>query len=649
MLSQPLAWLLELVLLAVVIHVFLRIVRQTRGNRLVRGFLVTVLLGAVALFGLVDTLELEELGHILESATGYVVVVLAIMFQPELRRAISQLGTNPFLGSSGVRVTASALEDLSAAARAMAKRRHGALIAISGESPLQTITEKATRLDAPVSRSLIESIFQPGGVLHDGGVVISDDRVVAAQCIFPLTDSTGLGAWSGTRHRAALGLSEETDAVVLAVSEETGRISLFQGGKRRGPIPPDELLATLRETVGSKTSTGPTAAGRRASLRQVPRRLGNELGWIGLSAAMAAGILFVVHGQIAVSQERSLRLKLVGPAQVEPPRPGELLLRADSRDWALTEETPVVDVAVRGTRRQLERLGPDFSGEIDLLIDEGGRTVLAIDAVRWIGTGPGLSIRWPSGRDPELDLQPVVERVFTLTPDNLPLDLSAVDPRFVWDRASTTITPDQLVVTGPRELLSDLDDSGPRSILRTAVISPSARGRTTLRLPLRPDLVEDGVELPLTDWVEVGFELVPAARDLGVVEQEITIACLDSTRRDELGRWSLELHARTARLRIRTEGLIPEAASGAETQRVALLRRFVESELRVYVDVGELDPGGASRSLPVRWTLHRDWREALPELGLEGVELSGDERIDLALESDATVFLVPAESTGDEN
>ncbi|MEO0649737.1 MAG: diadenylate cyclase [Planctomycetota bacterium] len=649
MLTQKLSWLLELILLTAAIHVFLRIVRQTRGNRLVRGFLVTVLLVAVALFGLVDTLELEELGHILESATGYVAVVLAIMFQPELRRAISQLGTNPFLSSGGVRVTASVLGDLAGAARSMAKRRHGALIAISGESPLQTIIEKATRLDAPVTRSLVESIFQPGGVLHDGGVVVSDDRVVAAQCIFPLSDSTGLGAWSGTRHRAALGLSEETDAVILAVSEETGRISLFQGGKRRGPIPPDGLLDALRETVGSKAPSGTGTSGRLGSLRELPRRLGNELGWIGLSATLAAGILFVVHGQIAVSQERTLRLELVGPSDVDPPLPGELLLRAPSDDWTLTSDLSVVDVAVLGTRRQLDRLGTEFGGEIELLIDESGRTSLAIDAVRWIGTGPGLSIRWPSGRNPSLRLAPLVERTFALNPDSLPLDLTRVDPRFRWERASTVITPDQVVVRGPREVLDRLGEDGPRQLLRPAPLSSSARGRTTLRLPLRAELLEAGVELAFGKLIEVELELVPSARDVGVVEREITIACLDQARREELGRWTLELHARTARVRVRAEGLLPQTATGADAQRVGLLRRFVEAELRVYVDVAELDPDGASQSLPVRWVLRRDWRDALSEVGLEGVELTGDERLELILESDESVFLVPAGAPGDEN
>lgn len=645
MLSQPLVWLLELLVLAALIHIFLRIVRQTRGNRIVRGLLVTLLLVAVALFGLVDSLELEELGHILENATGYVAVVLAIMFQPELRRAISQLGTNPFMSGSGARVTASTLEDLAGAARAMAKRRHGALIAISGQSPLQTIIEKATRLDAPVSRSLLESIFQPGGVLHDGGVVISDDMVVAAQCIFPLTESSGLGAWSGTRHRAALGLSEESDAVILAVSEETGRISLFQNGERRGPIPPDELLTVLRETVGKGARRKDKGDGARSPMRGLRERLKDEIGWIGLSATIAAGLLFTVHGQIATTQARTLRLALAGPEDVSPPMAGELVLRVPSGEWALVEGQRLLNVAVRGTRRQLERLGADFSGELELELDDDGRSVLDIDRIRWNGAGPGLAIAWPNDSTPAFQLQPVVERTFDLTPENLPLDLSRVDPRFTWDRESTVIVPDQLVVRGPREVLEGLDAEGPLDLLRSASLPPSARGRTSLRLPLRDDRIAEGVELPQTEFIEVDLELRPSARDLGLVESEITIACLDRERSDELGRWSLELHARQARLRIVTVGLIPENGAGTDSSRVSQVRRFVEDNLQVYVDVAELAPDGSSRSLPVRWTLRRDWRDALSEFGLDGVELAGNERLDLVIESDAKVFLVP-ESTG---
>jgi diadenylate cyclase len=638
--SPWMIWLLELLLLAAAIDVFLRIVRQTRGNRVVRGFLVALTLGAVGLFGLVDTLELEELGHILESATGYVVVVIAILFQQELRRAISQLGSNPFLGGDGARVTPGVLEDLASAARAMAKRRHGALIAISGESPLQAIVEKATRLDAPVSRSLVESIFQPGGVLHDGGVVISDDRVVAAQCIFPLSEGTGLGAWSGTRHRAALGLSEESDAVVLAVSEETGRISLFQGGERRGPIAPDELLEALREAVGPRRRR--SAAGETGARRRPAARLWSELGWLALSAGLASGLLWVAHGQISISRTQTLNLRLVDPSRAAAPRDGEVVLRAPSGEWALREDQRRVGVMLTGTRRQLDRIEA-LSGEADLEPGPDGRATLDAGSIRWSAAEPGLAIQWGAGRAPELDLQPVIERTFALTPDNLPIDLAAVDPRFKWDRASTTIVPDELVVSGPRELLEGLGPDGPLSLLRPAALRSSARGRTALRLPLQPQLAAAGVTLPFTDVVEVELELTPSANDLGLVEREISLACLDPARASELARWGIELHARTARLRVITEGLLPANGSGAESTRAARLRRFVEQELVVYVDVAELPADGSGRSLPVRWLLRRDWRESLVELGLDGVTLSGQERLDLVVESDEKVFLVPVD------
>jgi diadenylate cyclase len=652
--SQTLAWLLELVLLCALIHVFLRVVRQSRGHRVVRSLLLGLLLGAIGLFGLSDWLGLEELAHILDNVTGYVVVVLAIVFQPEMRRAMAQLGQNSFFGGGAARVTDSTLEQVAGAARAMARRRHGALIAIEGQSPLQAMVEKATAVQAPVGRSLLESIFQPGGVMHDGGVVVRDDRIVAAQVIFPLTESTGLGAWSGTRHRAALGLSEETDALVLVVSEETGRISVFQAGQRHGPIPPDELLGTLRELLGPAARSRLSAAqGEVPWWRRTGLFLRRELGWIGLSASLAGGILYVVHGQITVEELRRLHVRVVGPESTDSVGRNELLVRLGEERWVQSSPDAAlpIEVEVQGTRRQLQRLGADLGGE--LVVEDPGQGQLELDvaAVRWRGDAPGLRFAWSGARRPELHLEPLVERSLGLEVAELPIDTSQLDPRFAWALERTRIVPEQLLVVGPASALAELDASDGAALLRPVRLPAAARGRTTLRLTLLPELVERQVELRNAEAVEVELALEPAVREAGVIEREISLACLDGGRAAEVGRWSLELHARTARLRIVTQGLVPAstaANSPAERERLSRIRAYVEGNLQVYVDLAELPADGRSRSLPVRWLLRRAWIDSLEELGLADVSLSGMERLELELESDATVYLVPVPSPLDD-
>jgi diadenylate cyclase len=187
---------------------------------------------------------------LLENFWSFWVLALIVLFQPELRRALAQLGQSRiFQGMTLVarEQQSHLLEDVVKAADALAGKRIGALIVLERNTGLRNYAELGVPLDALVSADLLVSLFLPYSPLHDGAVFMRGDRIVAAGCFLPLSRNTQLGRAMGTRHRAALGLAEETDAVVLVVSEESGRISLAVGGRMESPLDPDSLRRRLEE------------------------------------------------------------------------------------------------------------------------------------------------------------------------------------------------------------------------------------------------------------------------------------------------------------------------------------------------------------------------------------------------------------------
>jgi len=171
---------------------------------------------------------LEVISWLLRSISVFLAIALVVIFQPELRRALTELGSHRFFSSAfEERET---IEDITDAVFELASKGFGALIAIERDIHLKAIIETGVSLDAKFSKELALTIFHPKTVLHDGGVVVSGDRIVAAACIFPLTQREDLDRNLGLRHRAGLGLSEESDAVMLIVSEETGQVSICHAG-----------------------------------------------------------------------------------------------------------------------------------------------------------------------------------------------------------------------------------------------------------------------------------------------------------------------------------------------------------------------------------------------------------------------------------
>lgn len=246
----------EMLLIGTVVYVVLRFLQGTRGARLLQGMLVLLVGGFIIVNVVADWLRLERIKVLYEPFVWTVLLTTLIVFQPELRRGLMRLGEPRWRRPRQSEIDRIA-RPIAVACAQLSKNKIGALIAVEREIGLSGITDEGVRLDARLSPELLNTIFWPGSALHDLGVIIQRDRVAAAGCQFPLGDAEGLDRSIGSRHRAAIGLSLESDAVVVVVSEETGSISIAEHGRLYRHIPPDALFATLRRHLSSTRSAGP--------------------------------------------------------------------------------------------------------------------------------------------------------------------------------------------------------------------------------------------------------------------------------------------------------------------------------------------------------------------------------------------------------
>jgi diadenylate cyclase len=230
---------LEILILAVGIYYCFNFVRGTRGASVVYGFVLLVLGLTVVAF----VLHLEVLSWLLQSFVAFAAVAVLIIFQPELRRILAELGTHPLFATSHEQ--RENIEVIIQTVERLADVRIGALIAIEQSINLQEATESGLAVDCESTPEMLETIFFPNNAIHDGGVIIKGDRIAYAACIFPLTQRQDLAASLGTRHRAAIGLTEETDAIVVVVSEETGAISYAYKGHLVRSVTAEQLRAFL--------------------------------------------------------------------------------------------------------------------------------------------------------------------------------------------------------------------------------------------------------------------------------------------------------------------------------------------------------------------------------------------------------------------
>jgi diadenylate cyclase len=230
----------DILVVAFLVYQALMVVRGTRAGHILLGIFIMV-----ALYGLSVWAGLEALRAVLSFAVPLVGLAIVVLFQSEIRRTLARLGRKRWLGFGAGFRAPEAINEILMAVETMAPQRVGALIVLERDIGLRTFIESGVTLDARITRDLLVSIFAPGLPLHDGAVIIQKDRIAAAACFLPLTTTPALARELGTRHRAAIGITEETDCLSLVVSEETGRISVCSFGELVQGL----SLAEVRERI----------------------------------------------------------------------------------------------------------------------------------------------------------------------------------------------------------------------------------------------------------------------------------------------------------------------------------------------------------------------------------------------------------------
>jgi len=219
----------DILIVAIAFYKLFMLIRETRAEQLTKGIFVLFSLTKVS-----EWLEFYTLNWILETMMTVGVIAILIVFQPELRRALEYIGRSRFFTKSFLEIKGESLKEIFSeivdAVASLSRQKIGALIVIERETGLNEVAETGTKIEGKVSSDLLINIFIPNTPLHDGAVIIKDDVVKAAGCFLPLTDNTSLSKDLGTRHRAALGISERSDCLAIVVSEETGSISIAENG-----------------------------------------------------------------------------------------------------------------------------------------------------------------------------------------------------------------------------------------------------------------------------------------------------------------------------------------------------------------------------------------------------------------------------------
>ena len=245
--------IIDILIVAVIVYELLLLTRHTRGSALLKGLFLLLVIVLLS-----NMLRLTALNWLLMAVLQNGALVLVVLFQPEIRKMLERMGRSRIITKSNkwsldddngliINEIVQTVVDLS-------RRRVGALIVFERKTGLQDVIETGTQLNAEISAPLLENIFEPNTPLHDGAVVIRNEQIMAAACILPLAEASGVSRELGTRHRAAVGITENTDAAVIVVSEETGIVSLATDGSLKRPFAVDELRSFLNGLYRSKVS-----------------------------------------------------------------------------------------------------------------------------------------------------------------------------------------------------------------------------------------------------------------------------------------------------------------------------------------------------------------------------------------------------------
>lgn len=250
--------LLEILVLTCGFYFLFTFFRESRSVQVSVGLVILL----IVLIGMTRVFHVDALNWVLRRFSVYLALALLVIFQPEIRRALAELGSQPLFTPPPE--SRNFVDGIVEAVLLLAERRIGALVAIERTMSTKAIQDTGTKLDARVNAELLASLFFPHTPLHDGGVIVSGGRIVAAGCLFPLCQRPELSRGLGTRHRAAMGLTEETDAIAVVVSEETGTISVSS----RGRLSRDFDEERLRRFLNAVLNREPAAGGRWSRARQ---------------------------------------------------------------------------------------------------------------------------------------------------------------------------------------------------------------------------------------------------------------------------------------------------------------------------------------------------------------------------------------------
>ncbi len=275
--ERPWTVLIELLLIATIVYVILRFLQGTRGARLVRAVLTILAVSFAVVWLIAERFEFDRINILYPYFILAVFLISLVAFQAELRHMLLRLGQGGWL-QRWIKDSDEMIDPIIKAVERLSTKKIGALIAIERTTELGAVSETGVALDAAVSAELLETIFWPGTPLHDLGVIVREGRIVAAGCQFPLIESGDVERSLGSRHRAALGMSHEVDAVVIIVSEETGTISIAIDGRLRRSLKSGTLRAALMSELNVEVPRPTTAVGGSDALDAVTKVARNGTG-----------------------------------------------------------------------------------------------------------------------------------------------------------------------------------------------------------------------------------------------------------------------------------------------------------------------------------------------------------------------------------
>lgn len=267
--------IIEIVIIAFIIYKILMWIRGTQAEQVAKGIILLLLLAPLS-----SWLGFTTLHYLIMSLSTFAFILFVVVFQPELRRALEQLGNNKIfrqlIRHSGGEQMSDDIKEITKAVRVLSRENIGALIVCELNTGLNNIVDTGIELNSDISEELLENIFTPNRPLHDGAVIVKlwSNQIRAAGCLLPLSDNRGLGSELGTRHRAGLGISEKSDAITIIVSEETGTISYTEGGKLTRNLTPEMVEELLLDRFENDDEESNDSGGRFRNL--IGKKQNNE-------------------------------------------------------------------------------------------------------------------------------------------------------------------------------------------------------------------------------------------------------------------------------------------------------------------------------------------------------------------------------------